>query len=88
MATKDSLLWFVMTPQEHTCQYLPTVLGITVPVIPGIMPIQAYASFLRVTKLCGTHIPDSIHADLEPIKVSSSNFPTFYADFPTSPHFT
>ncbi|KAH9993822.1 MTHFR-domain-containing protein [Russula vinacea] len=33
------------------------VSGITVPVIPGIMPIQAYASFLRVTKLCGTHIP-------------------------------
>ncbi|KAH9981738.1 methylenetetrahydrofolate reduct [Russula compacta] len=42
--------------------------GITVPVIPGIMPIQTYASFLRVTKLCGTHIPDSIYADLEPIK--------------------
>jgi methylenetetrahydrofolate reductase (NADPH) len=42
--------------------------GITVPVIPGIMPIQAYASFLRVTKLCGTHIPNSMHADLESIK--------------------
>lgn len=42
--------------------------GITVPVIPGIMPIQTYASFLRVTKLCGTHIPDRIHADLESIK--------------------
>lgn len=42
--------------------------GITVPVIPGIMPIQAYASFLRVTKLCGTHIPDRIHADLDSIK--------------------
>ncbi|KAI0306304.1 methylenetetrahydrofolate reduct [Multifurca ochricompacta] len=42
--------------------------GITVPVIPGIMPLQTYASFLRLTKLCGTHIPDSIRADLEPIK--------------------
>ncbi|KAI0293541.1 methylenetetrahydrofolate reduct [Russula brevipes] len=42
--------------------------GITVPVIPGVMPIQTYASFLRITKLCGTHIPDTLHADLESIK--------------------
>jgi hypothetical protein len=88
MATKNPLLWFVMSPQEHTCLYLHIVLGITVPVIPGIMPIQAYASFLRVTKLCGTHIPDSIHADLEPIKVSTFIFPTFFADLLTGPHFT
>jgi hypothetical protein len=86
MATKDPLLRFVMTP--HTCQYLPVVLGITVPVIPGVMPIQAYASFLRVTKLCGTHIPDSIHADLESIKVSPSNFLHLSPIFLTSPHFT
>jgi methylenetetrahydrofolate reductase (NADPH) len=45
-------------------------LGITVPVIPGVLPIQTYASFVRVTKLCGTYIPDAIQADLEPIKVS------------------
>ncbi len=45
------------------------VLGITVPVIPGVLPIQTYASFVRVTKLCGTYIPDAIRADLEPIKV-------------------
>ncbi len=56
-------------------RYSPLVLGITVPVIPGIMPIQAYASFLRVTKLCGTHIPDRIHEDLEAIKVFPSKFP-------------
>ncbi|KAI0263359.1 methylenetetrahydrofolate reduct [Gloeopeniophorella convolvens] len=42
--------------------------GITVPVIPGIMPIQTYASFLRVTKLCGTHVPDAVQAALDPIK--------------------
>ncbi|KAH9958319.1 methylenetetrahydrofolate reduct [Russula dissimulans] len=42
--------------------------GIAVPVLPGVLPIQTYASFLRVTKLCGTHIPDQIHADLESIK--------------------
>ena len=69
MDTEDPLLWFVIVLQEHTYQYSPVVLGITVPVIPGIMPIQAYASFLRVTKLCGTHIPDGIYTDLESIKV-------------------
>ncbi|KAI0070689.1 MTHFR-domain-containing protein [Panus rudis PR-1116 ss-1] len=42
--------------------------GIQVPVIPGIMPLQTYASFLRVTKLCGTKIPQSLLDDLEPIK--------------------
>ena len=76
MATEDPLLRFVMVLQEHTYQYSPVVLGISVPVIPGIMPIQAYASFLRVPKLCGTHIPNRIHEDLEPIKVLPSNFPS------------
>ncbi|KAJ7632947.1 methylenetetrahydrofolate reductase-domain-containing protein [Roridomyces roridus] len=42
--------------------------GITVPIIPGIMPIQTYSSFLRLTKLCGTLVPESVIAALEPIK--------------------
>lgn len=44
-------------------------IGITVPIIPGIMPLQTYASFLRITKLCGTSVPSSILADLDKIKV-------------------
>ncbi|THG97685.1 hypothetical protein EW026_g4365 [Hermanssonia centrifuga] len=42
--------------------------GITVPIIPGIMPIQTYASFLRLTKLCGTRVPPSLMEDLVPIR--------------------
>ncbi|KAJ7126819.1 methylenetetrahydrofolate reduct [Mycena epipterygia] len=42
--------------------------GITVPIIPGIMPIQTYSSFLRLTKLCGTRVPDSVMAALDPIR--------------------
>ncbi|KAK7057395.1 methylenetetrahydrofolate reductase [Favolaschia claudopus] len=42
--------------------------GITVPIIPGIMPIQTYSSFLRLTKLCGTRVPDFIMQALEPIR--------------------
>ncbi|KAH9952074.1 methylenetetrahydrofolate reduct [Amylocystis lapponica] len=42
--------------------------GIRVPIIPGIMPIQTYASFLRMTKLCGTRVPPNIMADLDPLR--------------------
>ncbi|KAJ7121234.1 methylenetetrahydrofolate reductase-domain-containing protein [Mycena filopes] len=42
--------------------------GITVPIIPGIMPIQTYSSFLRLTKLCGTRVPDSVMNALDPIR--------------------
>lgn len=45
------------------------VQGITVPVIPGIMPIQTYASFQRLIKLCGSRVPPNIMAELEPISV-------------------
>lgn len=33
------------------------------------MPIQSYASFVRVTKLCGTRIPPDLLAAVEQIKV-------------------
>ncbi|KAI0647429.1 methylenetetrahydrofolate reduct [Trametes meyenii] len=42
--------------------------GITVPIIPGIMPIQTYASFLRMTKLCATRVPPSLMSDLVPVR--------------------
>ncbi|KAF5331112.1 hypothetical protein D9619_005950 [Psilocybe cf. subviscida] len=41
--------------------------GIRVPVIPGIMPIQTFSSFNRVTKLVGTRVPDSISQKLASI---------------------
>ncbi|TDL24992.1 MTHFR-domain-containing protein [Rickenella mellea] len=42
--------------------------GIGVPIIPGIMPLQNYGSFLRLTKLCGTRVPVELQAALEPIR--------------------
>lgn len=42
--------------------------GISVPIIPGIMPIQNYPSFLRVVKLTGSKVPDAVHKALEPIR--------------------
>jgi 5,10-methylenetetrahydrofolate reductase len=46
-----------------------TFLGINIPVIPGIMPIQTYSSFARVAKLCGARVPDSLSAELEKLSV-------------------
>ncbi|KAI0094054.1 methylenetetrahydrofolate reductase-domain-containing protein [Irpex rosettiformis] len=42
--------------------------GITVPIIPGIMPIQTYATFMRLTKLCGTRVPGNLMSDLVEIR--------------------
>ena len=41
--------------------------GITVPIIPGIMPVTGYAQLKRFTTLCGAAIPPRMAADLERI---------------------
>ncbi|XP_043705692.1 probable methylenetetrahydrofolate reductase isoform X1 [Telopea speciosissima] len=43
-------------------------IGITCPIVPGIMPINNYKGFLRMTGFCKTKIPLEIMAALEPIK--------------------
>lgn len=42
--------------------------GITVPIIPGIMPISTYASFLRRANWCQVNVPKHFLEELEPIK--------------------
>lgn len=42
--------------------------GIDVPILPGILPIQNYGGFKRMTGFCKTAIPPAIAAALEPIK--------------------
>lgn len=39
--------------------------GITVPVVPGIMPIVSRAGVKRMTSMCGCGIPDRLAAELE-----------------------
>ncbi|KAJ1569752.1 hypothetical protein HK405_011221, partial [Cladochytrium tenue] len=42
--------------------------GITAPILPGIMPIQSYSGFIRMTTLSKTVVPKFILDELEPIK--------------------
>ncbi|KAI9710848.1 MAG: hypothetical protein M1828_002020 [Chrysothrix sp. TS-e1954] len=42
--------------------------GITVPLIPGIMPIHTHASFLRRAKWVNCHVPPHWYEALDPIK--------------------
>ena len=38
--------------------------GIDCPILPGIMPIQGYSSFQKMTQFCRTRVPDKIWTDL------------------------
>lgn len=43
-------------------------IGINCPIVPGIMPINNYKGFIRMTGFCKTKIPQEITDALEPIK--------------------
>jgi len=42
--------------------------GVSVPIIPGILPITNYHQLFRITKFCGASIPEQVVRDLEPIQ--------------------
>lgn len=43
-------------------------IGITCPIIPGLMPIQTYGGFKRMTGFCKTYVPPAVSEVLEGIK--------------------
>jgi len=43
--------------------------GIVCPIIPGIMPIQSFNGFRRITSLAKIRVPAEVAAALDPIKV-------------------
>ena len=43
-------------------------LGITIPIVPGIMPITDFARIQRITAMCGTDFPADLSAKLEAVK--------------------
>ncbi|HKM51285.1 MAG TPA: methylenetetrahydrofolate reductase [NAD(P)H] [Candidatus Bathyarchaeia archaeon] len=42
--------------------------GVTVPIIPGIMPITNYDQVVRFTQTCGAKIPETVESDLRTIQ--------------------
>lgn len=42
-----------------------TALGVTVPIVPGIIPIGSAAQIKKFTALCGAKLPEALLADLE-----------------------
>ena len=48
-------------------------IGIDIPIIPGIMPINNYARFNKFTQFCKVSIPESVTRALEPIKNDDSS---------------
>jgi methylenetetrahydrofolate reductase (NADPH) len=55
----DDLLEWVHRCRQH---------GITIPIIPGYLPIQNYSTFRTFTEWCKTKVPMSIVDDLEELK--------------------
>lgn len=47
-------------------------LGINCPILPGMMPIQTFTGFKRMTTLCKTNVPQHISEALEPIQNDDS----------------
>jgi methylenetetrahydrofolate reductase (NADPH) len=43
-------------------------IGITVPILPGIMCISTYGGFKRMTGFCKTRVPDQLRAEMELVK--------------------
>ena len=57
--------------------------GVTVPIIPGIMPITNFQQIMRFTRICGATVPESVVKDLEAIQDDSEKVHQYGIEFAT-----
>ena len=55
--------------------------GITVPVVPGIMCLNAYAGFKKMTHFCRTRVPDALAKSMEEVKDDKESVKKFGVTF-------
>jgi methylenetetrahydrofolate reductase (NADPH) len=55
--------------------------GITVPIVPGLMCINAYAGFVKMAKFCKTRVPETLRARMEAIKDDAAAVKAFGVEF-------
>lgn len=59
-------------------------LGITIPIVPGIMPISNYAQLARFSSLCGAEIPRWLAKKLEGYYDDTASIKAFGLDYVTA----
>lgn len=55
--------------------------GITCPVVPGLMCINAYNGFVKMTKFCKTRVPEDLRNKMESIKDDAASVKAFGIEF-------
>ncbi|KRX71011.1 Methylenetetrahydrofolate reductase, partial [Trichinella sp. T6] len=71
------------TDFQYACQLVRDCrkIGIVVPIIPGILPIQSYQSIMKIVQLSKIVIPDSVLTTLESIKENAEAVRNFGISF-------
>lgn len=59
--------------------------GITKPIIPGIMPIMAYGGFTRMTSFCKTYVPQAVKDKIESLKDDDAGLKEYGIQVPPPP---
>lgn len=61
---------------ERKCREI----GIDVPIIPGILPIQNYEGFMKMTQLCRTKVPEEVYTEMKRIHADDAKVKRYGID--------
>lgn len=67
----------------YECRDHLTRLGVTVPIVPGIIPIGSAAQIKKFTALCGAKLPEPLIADLEKFSTDDAACAEFGIEYAT-----